>query len=176
MIYLWNSDKTVLLQRAGYGSKGSMQGEKDVNIYHVPKGKGVVGAAAANGKYILANDTSLDKRYFSADGKIMMSELCVPVIHNNEVMGVVDSTVSKVLEAYLEENPKEAKNIVAKVILAAALRGAHLLPPIRINSALVTMSPGELPSSASDAQIACFVVTPSSTLARAAALSNSIVR
>jgi DNA gyrase subunit B len=39
-------------------------------------------------------------------------------------MGVVDSTVSKVLEAYLEENPKEAKNIVAKVILAAQARAA----------------------------------------------------
>ncbi len=43
---------------------------------------------------------------------------------NNEVMGVVDSTVSKVLDAYLEENPKEAKNIVSKVILAAQARAA----------------------------------------------------
>ncbi|MCB0740727.1 MAG: DNA topoisomerase (ATP-hydrolyzing) subunit B, partial [Chitinophagaceae bacterium] len=43
---------------------------------------------------------------------------------NNEVMGVVDSTVSKVLQAYLEENPKEAKNIVSKVILAAQARSA----------------------------------------------------
>ncbi len=43
---------------------------------------------------------------------------------NNEVMGVVDSTVSKVLEAFLEENPREAKNIVSKVILAAQARAA----------------------------------------------------
>jgi DNA gyrase subunit B len=43
---------------------------------------------------------------------------------NNEVMGVVDTTVSKVLEAYLEENPREAKNIVSKVILAAQARAA----------------------------------------------------
>jgi DNA gyrase subunit B len=43
---------------------------------------------------------------------------------NSEVMGVVDSTVSKVLEAYLEENPREAKNIVSKVILAAQARAA----------------------------------------------------
>jgi putative methionine-R-sulfoxide reductase with GAF domain/two-component sensor histidine kinase len=91
MIYLWNSDKTVLLQKAGYGSKGSMQGQTDTTIYHVPKGKGIVGAAAESGKYILANDTAGDKRYFSADGKIMMSELCVPVIHNNEVMGVINT-------------------------------------------------------------------------------------
>ncbi|MET0394686.1 MAG: DNA topoisomerase (ATP-hydrolyzing) subunit B [Chitinophagaceae bacterium] len=43
---------------------------------------------------------------------------------NNEVMGVVDSTVSKALEAYLEENPKDAKNIINKVILAAQARAA----------------------------------------------------
>ncbi|MEN9548663.1 MAG: topoisomerase (ATP-hydrolyzing) subunit [Bacteroidota bacterium] len=41
---------------------------------------------------------------------------------NNEVMGVVDTTVSKTLSAYLEENPKEAKNIVQKVILSAQAR------------------------------------------------------
>jgi DNA gyrase subunit B len=43
---------------------------------------------------------------------------------NSEVSGVVDSTVSKVLEAYLEENPREAKNIISKVILAAQARAA----------------------------------------------------
>ncbi len=43
---------------------------------------------------------------------------------NNEVRGVVDSTVSKVLDAYLEENPREAKNIINKVILAAQARAA----------------------------------------------------
>src|SRR5688572_24365767 len=41
---------------------------------------------------------------------------------NSEVMGVVDSTVSKVLEAYLEENPRESKNIIQKVKLAAQAR------------------------------------------------------
>jgi DNA gyrase subunit B len=43
---------------------------------------------------------------------------------NSDVMGVVDSTVSKSLEAYLEENPREAKNIINKVILAAQARAA----------------------------------------------------
>lgn len=43
---------------------------------------------------------------------------------NSEVMGVVDTTVSKVLDAYLEENPKDAKNIINKVILAAQARAA----------------------------------------------------
>lgn len=43
---------------------------------------------------------------------------------NSEVMGVVDTTVSAVLQAYLEENPREAKNIISKVILAAQARAA----------------------------------------------------
>jgi DNA gyrase subunit B len=43
---------------------------------------------------------------------------------NSEVMGVVDSTVSRAIEAYLEENPKEAKSIINKVILAAQARAA----------------------------------------------------
>ena len=43
---------------------------------------------------------------------------------NSEVSGVVDSTVSKVIIGYLEENPKEARNIINKVILAAQARAA----------------------------------------------------
>ncbi len=43
---------------------------------------------------------------------------------NNEVMGVVDQVVSELLSYYLEENPREAKTIVNKVILAATARHA----------------------------------------------------
>jgi DNA gyrase subunit B len=43
---------------------------------------------------------------------------------NNEVSGIVDTSVAKVLEAFLEENPREAKNIIQKVILAAQARAA----------------------------------------------------
>jgi DNA gyrase subunit B len=43
---------------------------------------------------------------------------------NSEVSGIVDSTLSRVLEAYLEENPKDAKTIIQKVILAAQARAA----------------------------------------------------
>jgi DNA gyrase subunit B len=43
---------------------------------------------------------------------------------NSEVIGIVDTTVSRALEAYLEENPKDARNIISKVILAAQARAA----------------------------------------------------
>jgi len=43
---------------------------------------------------------------------------------NNEVMGAVDIAVGEILGNYLEENPREAKMIVNKVILAATARAA----------------------------------------------------
>ena len=43
---------------------------------------------------------------------------------NSEVSGIVQTTVSRALEAFLEENPKEAKNVISKIILAAQARVA----------------------------------------------------
>ncbi len=43
---------------------------------------------------------------------------------NSEVSGVVQTTVSRALEAYLEENPKEAKYVISKIVLAAQARVA----------------------------------------------------
>lgn len=43
---------------------------------------------------------------------------------NSEVMGAVDQAVSAMLTNYLEENPKDARVIVQKVILAATARHA----------------------------------------------------
>jgi DNA gyrase subunit B len=43
---------------------------------------------------------------------------------NNEVMGAVDQAVSEALGNYLEENPRDARIIVQKVILAATARHA----------------------------------------------------
>lgn len=43
---------------------------------------------------------------------------------NNEAIGAVDQAVSEMLSNYLEENPKEARIIVNKVILAATARHA----------------------------------------------------
>lgn len=43
---------------------------------------------------------------------------------NNEVIGIVDTLVSEALTNFLEENPKEAKTIIDKVIIAATARQA----------------------------------------------------
>ena len=43
---------------------------------------------------------------------------------NSDVSGVVEGTLSRALISFLEENPREAKNIINKVILAAQARAA----------------------------------------------------
>ncbi|MCU0375054.1 MAG: type IIA DNA topoisomerase subunit B, partial [Chitinophagaceae bacterium] len=43
---------------------------------------------------------------------------------NSDVAGTVEVTLARVLENYLEENPKEARTIIQKVILAAQARAA----------------------------------------------------
>lgn len=43
---------------------------------------------------------------------------------NSDAMGAVDTCVSEILNEYLEEHPKEAKQIVSKVVLAAQARHA----------------------------------------------------
>ncbi len=68
---------------------------------------------------------------------------------NNEVIGAVDVAVSEALRNYLEENPKQAKAIVEKVILAATARHAarHAREMVQRKSPL---SGGGLPGKLAD--------------------------
>ena len=54
---------------------------------------------------------------------------------NSEAMGAVDVCVGEMLGDFLEENPKEAKQIISKVILAAQARHAEVERVIETNAA-----------------------------------------
>lgn len=68
---------------------------------------------------------------------------------NSEVSGIVQSTVSKALQAYLEENPKESKNVISKIILAAQARVAAKKARELVQRKTV-MSGGGLPGKLAD--------------------------
>lgn len=53
---------------------------------------------------------------------------------NNEVMGVVQTSVSEALRNYLEEHPKQARMIVDKVVLAAQARHAAYAARMRVQN------------------------------------------
>lgn len=89
MIYLWNSDKTKMIQLAGYGPKGTIE-EIKKHLFDVSPGQGVVGYVMENKEPVLIADTSKDPRY-RADEMVRLSEICVPIIYDDELVGVIDS-------------------------------------------------------------------------------------
>jgi len=89
MMYLWNDEKTKMIQRAGYGTKGSIE-EIQKHWFDVAFGQGVVGYVMSTKENVLIPDTSKDSRY-RVDELVRQSELCIPVIFNNELLGIIDS-------------------------------------------------------------------------------------
>lgn len=89
MIYLWNKDKTKMIQKASYGPKGDPQAINE-SEFDVEPGQGVVGHVMKTKEPLLIKDTRLDTRY-RVDDISRLSELCVPIIHNNELIGIIDS-------------------------------------------------------------------------------------
>jgi ligand-binding sensor domain-containing protein/putative methionine-R-sulfoxide reductase with GAF domain len=89
MIYLWNADKTKMIQKAGFGPKGSAE-EISKQHFDVMAGQGVVGYVMQTKEPVLIPDTSKDKRY-RADEMVRLSEITVPIIYNDELIGVIDS-------------------------------------------------------------------------------------
>ena len=93
IIYLWNSNKTKLVQKAAYGPKAS-PGRLSTDAFEVEPGVGIVGHVLQTKKPLLVNDTRKDPRY-RIDDEFRLSELAVPVIHNDELLGVIDSEHSQ---------------------------------------------------------------------------------
>jgi ligand-binding sensor domain-containing protein/putative methionine-R-sulfoxide reductase with GAF domain len=89
MIYLWNNDKTKMIQKAGFGPKGSIE-EIAEQPFDVVPGQGVVGYVMQTKESVLIPDTSKDTRY-RPDEMVRLSEIAVPVIYNDELIGVIDS-------------------------------------------------------------------------------------
>lgn len=89
MIYLWNSDKTRMIQKAGLGSKGN-PGAIKRKFFDVEPGQGVVGHVMITKEALIVPDTRKDSRY-RVDDVVRLSEICVPILHNSELMGIIDS-------------------------------------------------------------------------------------
>ena len=89
VIYLLDESEGVLVQKAAYGTKNP---EAFVihNPIQIPLGKGIVGAVAQSGVAEIVGDSSTDPRYI-VDDEMRYSELAVPLINQDKVIGVIDS-------------------------------------------------------------------------------------
>lgn len=89
VIYLLNEQDQYLEQKAAWGEKTDMN-NRILNPIRIPLGKGIVGAVAVSGKPEIIADTTLDDRYIVDDAE-RHSEITVPIIAENRVVGVIDS-------------------------------------------------------------------------------------
>jgi two-component system LytT family sensor kinase len=89
IIYCWNDDKTKMIQKAAYGPKGTPEA-LNRQVFDVLPGQGIVGYVMQTREPLLVPDTRKDTRY-RVDDMVRMSEICVPIIHNDELIGIIDS-------------------------------------------------------------------------------------
>lgn len=83
-ILLLDEDKQTLVHRFSVRFKENVQLKPEI-----PLGRGLVGAAAKEKRAILVPDVSKDPRYIKANPETR-SELCVPMIYKDKVIGVLD--------------------------------------------------------------------------------------
>jgi len=89
VIYLFDEKREFLVQRAAHGPKNPI----DLDILNpilLKPGEGIVGHVAISGEGEIVHDTRLDGRYI-LDDDMRLSEIAVPLIHNGQVIGVIDS-------------------------------------------------------------------------------------
>lgn len=92
VIYLL--DENILIQKAAHGPKNPEQFDI-MNPITIPVGKGIVGTVAKTGKPEIISDTREDARYI-LDDNYRLSEIAIPIIYENKVIGVIDSEHSQV--------------------------------------------------------------------------------
>ncbi|MCR9181688.1 MAG: histidine kinase [Flavobacteriaceae bacterium] len=88
VIYLVDYKNKCLEQIAAYGPKNP----KDYEIYKpvsISLGEGITGNVAITGEAEIINDTTVDPRYLIDDAR-RFSEICVPILADNKVIGVID--------------------------------------------------------------------------------------
>ena len=89
VIYILDTDRNVLVQRAAHGPKNPSK----LNIFNpieIEVGRGIVGEVALSGEAEIVADTRNDKRYIM-DDDMRLSEIAVPICYDNHVIGVIDS-------------------------------------------------------------------------------------
>ena len=113
VIYLVNENDT-LEQIAAFKNKVNAE-KKIVNKITLPIGQGIVGCVAESGVSELINDTQSDKRYIK-DDEIRNSEITVPIISDDKVIGIIDSEHPQ-KNFYTKKNLKTLENVASLVAM-----------------------------------------------------------
>ncbi|SNR66730.1 ATP-binding protein [Puniceibacterium sediminis] len=89
VIYQADDEQRVLTQVAALGEKNPF-GRSIVNPLRIPFGEGITGRVAQNREAIIVDDLLRDQSYIP-DTQPARSEICVPLVMHNRLVGVIDS-------------------------------------------------------------------------------------
>lgn len=89
VIYLFDDNREFLVQRAAHGPKNPIALDI-LNPILLRPGEGIVGHVALTGMGEIVKNTREDSRYV-LDDDMRLSEIAVPIKHNGEVIGIIDS-------------------------------------------------------------------------------------
>jgi diguanylate cyclase (GGDEF)-like protein len=90
VLYLWEESSRVLEQRAAWGPKLDPAHRTVINPLRLKLGQGIVGSVAASRLVEIVEDVSIDRRYIE-DLEVAGSELAVPILHQDRLVGVLDA-------------------------------------------------------------------------------------
>lgn len=88
VVYLLDAADNCIFQQAAIAEKNP-QDQDIVNSLRIPVGVGITGSVAATGVAEVVNDVSKDSRYVQ-DVTPAGSEICVPMLHDGKLIGVID--------------------------------------------------------------------------------------
>jgi putative nucleotidyltransferase with HDIG domain len=123
-ILLLDKKKNELYFKASLGKKS-----QEVKKYKVKVGEGIAGWVAKKGKTLIVDDVCKDKRWAKKiDTSIKFktkSLICVPLILEKEIMGVME-VINKKDKEHFDKNDKEILNSFANQVVIA-LRNANII-------------------------------------------------
>lgn len=109
VIYTYDPDKLELTQHAAYGTK-NLHDERIYNQIKLDLGEGIVGSVAITKTAEIIKNTAKDPRYVVDDAS-RLSEICVPILINGSLFGIVDSEHTE--EGFFTEKHLYLLNIIA---------------------------------------------------------------
>ncbi len=110
-ILLLNTKRTKLQHRFSLRFKENVQLKHDV-----PLGRGLVGYAVEKNEAVVVRDVTCDDRYIPLNPETM-SELCVPLVYKDEVIGVLDLEHTR-RSYFTEEHARMVKTLAAQVAIS----------------------------------------------------------
>lgn len=93
VVYFVDYNREILVQKAAYGPK-NIDNVHIADPLEIPFGKGLVGSVALSGVAEICPDCSVDPRYI-VDDAVRSSEITIPIIYQDKVLGVIDSEHSE---------------------------------------------------------------------------------